>query len=138
MEDKEIQGLIQECFESLERRTDLEFSYQWFSTEKKLTKTEVMVTLAETSDGRHSGGKAGLSTKTSFGTHWICLFRKELRKMAENDYFENDLKKAVKNVCIHEVLHILDKIKNGKDTKTEKEIIRLSIYYMDNNLPLEI
>jgi len=58
--------------------------------------------------------------------------------MAENDYFENDLKKAVKNVCIHEVLHILDKIKNGKDTKTEKEIIRLSIYYMDNNLPLEI
>jgi len=78
MEDKEIEGAIQECFESIEKRTDLEFSYQW-CLPKKMTKIEVVVTLAENSDEHHGGGKAGFSYKTPHGTHWISLLNKQLK-----------------------------------------------------------
>ncbi|MEK6983349.1 MAG: hypothetical protein AABX33_02150 [Nanoarchaeota archaeon] len=138
MENKEIEIAIQQCFESIEKRTNLEFFYQW-SIPKKLTKTPVEVTLAENSDGHHGGGKAGFSTKSQAGIHWICLFKKEMIAMAEHRYFNGDVNKAITNVCIHEILHILDRIKNGKETKTENEIIRLSIHYTNNpQLRIEI
>ena len=137
MEDKEIEVVIQKCFESIEKRTDLEFSYQWCPP-KKMTKTEVVVTLAENSDAHHGGGKAGFSYTTSFGVHWICLFKKEMIAMADGrPYFNGDINKAIMNVCIHDVLHTLYRIKKGKEI--EPEIIKLYIYYTDNpNLRIEV
>lgn len=139
MENKEIEKKIQKCFEAIEKRTDLEFSYQWLAKQRG-TKTQVEVTLAENSDEHYGGGRAGFSVKTKAGIYWVCLFKKEIEGMVnEHPYFKGDIDKVITNVCIHEVLHTLDRIKNGKETKKEQEIIGMSIYYTDNlNLPIEI
>lgn len=131
--------VIQKCFEAIEKRTDLEFSYQWY-VPKKMTKTEIVVTLAENSDEHNGGGKAGFSYKTSFGVNWICLFKKEIIAMANgHPYFNGEVNKAITMTCIHVVLHTIDRIKNGKKTLEEHEIINLSQYYADNlNLRIEI
>jgi hypothetical protein len=107
---------------------------------KKIIKTEVVVTFGESSKWTKGQDSFGCATKTKVGIPWICLFKDRIKRdLFEHPSYRDKAKEGLMLVCIHEVLHTLDRIKHGEPIKIEEEIIKLSSYYKANpHLPIQI
>lgn len=132
----DFSSIIQECINKFSpriRNVDFVFdNHNAKATAKNLT----MVTIAKDS-GKH-GEVFGYARKTSYGIYHICFFENNINQhIIKNPLV--DTKYNIGLVFLHEVIHILDKIKNGKDTLTDEEITELANYYLKNKyLPIMV